>query len=243
MQKTIQGFLTIVMPVYNEEAVIEKVMSDFAPIVEQFSKHEYIIVDDGSTDTTLQVLHRMQDRYSFLSIMRNQENRGHAQSLLKGLQTARGDFIFCCDSDNQFYADDFWMLWSAMEEKRLDIALGYRPLRKDPLHRLFIAWLLRFFIFFTFGMRIRDSASSFRLYTRDALRSVLSVIPVNPFFIFPMMSIAGYKRSLRVQEVSVRHLPRTTGITYIRHWNIISICFQAARELVAFKRKLYSPKS
>ncbi len=237
MHKTIDGFLSIVMPVYNEEAVIEKVICDFSHILEQFSRYEFIVVDDGSTDRTSQLLHKAQERYPFLSIIRNSSNRGHAQSLLTVLTAARGDFIFCCDSDNQFYAEDFWLLWDAMQKKHADAALGYRLNRKDPFHRIIIAMLLRVFIFLVFFINIRDGASSFRLYTRQAITRIIPIISKNPFFIFPLMSIIGYKYPLRVCEVPVRHLPRTTGVTYLRGWNTVSTCFKTAKELLMFKMR------
>jgi len=100
--------LSIVMPVFNEQEVIATVVAEFAGVLEKFRDHEFIIVNDCSTDQTLPILESLQSQYPYMRLASSQKNCGHGPTLARAYRESSGDFIFHADSDRQFFANDFW---------------------------------------------------------------------------------------------------------------------------------------
>ena len=231
--------LSVVMPVHNEEEVIEKVVRNFCDaILSRFKKKEFILVDDRSTDATPLILRRLKSRYSYIRVLTNSSNQGHGPSLMRAYHEAKGEYIFHCDSDNQFIAEDFWLIWRKLKDSKLELVMGYRKQRNDPIYRILMSNALRLFNFVLFGFSCRDINAPFKLYTHSSLKKVLFVVPRNAFVPTILMVVAAHAYSIRIGEVAIRHLPRLTGKSFIRNWRTITFCIKAAIELIQFKRQL-----
>lgn len=238
----IQASLSIVMPVYNEQGSIEKVVNDFASILTHFNRPEFVIVDDASKDSTLQILHSLQKRHPFLRVISQVKNSGHGPALMRAFREASGDFIFHCDSDNQFYAGDFWLLWNKMRSENCDLVLGHRRERHDPFARLVLTRIVRFFILLWSRIWMPDSNCPFRLYRRSALDIILDSIPDQPLIPSILMAVAAYRFRMQVRWLPVRHLPRLTDHSFIRSWKIFTLCFPAVKEIFNFEHRLRNAK-
>jgi len=230
--------LSIVMPVYNEQDVIGKVVEDFCKVLEKFSKPEFVVVNDCSTDNTPEILKSLEKKYPYLRIITNEANSGHGPSLVRAYKESTGEYIFHCDSDNQFYAEDFWLVWNKMRESGDDAVIGRRHKRQDARHRLFITKMLRVLLAVLVGGDIRDANSPFKLHKRGALEKIMGLVPKNAFVPSILMAIAARKLKMKVEYVNVRHLPRLTGSTFIKSWKIIKICLRSAKEILAFRTAL-----
>lgn len=229
--------LSIVMPVYNEEAIIEKVVRDFSEIVlKKFEYPEFIIINDCSTDTTLAILENLQKEYHFIKVKTNEKNLGHGPSLKKAYEEARGEYIFHCDSDNQFLAEDFWLLWEKLKKHNLGLVMGLRKKRYDPLHRRIISKILRLFILMFFRISCHDINAPFKLYSRKTLNRILPLLPRHALVPTILMVLAAYKHNIPLAEVDVSHRFRATGKTFIRSWNILIFGSKVLREIIRFKK-------
>src|SRR5688572_14848528 len=94
--------LSIVMPAYNEEAVIEDVLRGFREeILDRLDSAEMVIVDDASTDETPRILERIAAATPALRVRRATVNKGHGGALLEAIEHASGKWIFQVDSDGQ----------------------------------------------------------------------------------------------------------------------------------------------
>ena len=214
-------------------------MLDFCTkVLDRFEKKEFVIVNDCSKDNTLQVLEKLSKEISYLKILNNEINSGHGKSLRRAYENAQGELIFHCDSDNQFIAGDFWKLYDVLKQKKLEIAIGYRKERYDALHRLAITRVLRLMGFLFFGVKVRDSNSPFKLYTRAALDKLLKIVPSDIFAPSLTMNIAAKKIGIAMEEIPVNHLPRKTGKVSIIRWKLIKVCCQCVKELLQFRRIL-----
>lgn len=231
--------ISIVMPVYNEEDVIEKVVRNFCDaVLSRFKNKEFILVNDCSTDATLSVLECLRHEYPYIRTLTNLSNQGHGPSLMRAYHEAKGEYVFHCDSDNQFIAEDFWPIWRKLKENKLELVMGYRKQRKDPMYRKSMAYALRVFNIIFFGVSCRDTNAPFKLYTRASLKRVLSIVPRDAFVPTILMVLAAHAYSMRIGEVSIRHLPRLTGKSFIRNWRAIVFCWKSAKELIQFKKRL-----
>lgn len=236
--------LSVVMPVYNEEDVIEKVVRNFCDaVLSRFEKREFILVNDHSIDTTLSILERLKHEYPYIRVLTSSSNQGHGPSLMRAYYEAKGEYIFHCDSDNQFMAEDFWPLWQMLKDHELELVMGYRKQRNDPMYRKSMSYALRVFNIVFFGVSCRDINAPFKLYTRPALKKVLTIVPRNAFVPTILIVLAVHAYGMSIGEVGIRHLPRLTGKSFIRNWRTIPFCWKAAKELIRFMRRLRNIRS
>jgi len=218
--------------------VIERVVRDFCVVLEHFERREFIIVDDCSTDKTPAILRSLQDEYPYIRIIRMDRNYGYGPPVVRAFKEATGEYVWHCDSDNQFVAEDFWNLWDSLKREGLDVALGYRAKRNDEPHRLVLTFILRHFLSLAYRLHIRDSNSPFNLHARSALSRILPVIPHDAYMPSILMASSAVLFRLRVGQIPVRHLPRLTGRAWVRGLQIFLICMRTAKEVIMFLKKL-----
>jgi glycosyltransferase involved in cell wall biosynthesis len=229
-------FLSIVMPVFNEEGVVEKTIREFhGKVLLNFEKWELIVVDDCSTDATPQILERLKNEIG-ISVLRNERNMGHGPSLVKAYRHASGDLVFHTDSDYQIEAQEFYKLFGRIVEN--DLVIGRRVKRSDPLHRLILTSLVRILIFLFFRVAVYDSNSPFRIARRGLLDKFLGLISDDFSVPSIAMCIFAKRNNYRVEEVEVSHQPRLTGRVALIKFRLIVFCVRSMMQLLStrFKR-------
>ena len=223
--------LIIVMPVYNEEQIIKKVVSDWLKIAKKYNG-KLLIINDGSMDKTKKIINQIKN-INLIKI--NQKNEGHGKTLVNGYKYAvkkNFSYIFQVDSDNQFSSSDFIKLWK--KKDLYDFQVGYRIKRYDPNTRLLITRVLRIIILLLFQVIIKDSNSPFRLINKFALNKFMkeghtkTVVP-NIF-----LSIFCYKK-FKCRTVNVSHLERLTGVVWIMKFKLLKFCMTSFYELIKFR--------
>jgi dolichol-phosphate mannosyltransferase len=210
--------LSIVMPVYNEAAVIADVVTSWLHEVERLGiDYELLAYDDGSRDDSGRVLERIGMQHAGLVVTRK-TNSGHGPTILRGYREARGEWVFQVDSDDEMGAEHFAGLWNLRDE--FDLLIGRRHHRDSPPARRLITALSRATVWVLFGRAVTDVNAPYRLMRRSSLTAILDMIPVETFA--PNMIISGLaaRRGLRVREVLVPHRGRRTGAVSIVKWRL-----------------------
>ena len=124
--------LFIIMPAYNEEAVIREVVDAWYAIVEEHhgdGDSRLVVINDGSTDRTQEILDDMQEARPLLHVI-NKANGGHGDALLTGYRCAvenHADYVFQTDSDGQTCPEEFEAFWRRREH--FDLIIGNRKQR------------------------------------------------------------------------------------------------------------------
>lgn len=230
--------LSIVMPAYNEEEIIEGSVSEWhAEVIGKIPGSEIIVVDDCSKDATGRILDELALRLPGLRVVRPPRNAGHGQALRLGFQHATGEYVFQTDSDRQFLPAEFWNLWNQKEQ--YDFVFGVRRSRADGAFRMLITAGMRFLNFLLWGCWIADANCPFKLMRRDSLRKLLAQIPRDTFIPMVMVSILAYKMGFRVHESKVTHLPRTGGQQSLKgmlKW--LRVCSQCGMQLLRLRISL-----
>src|SRR5262245_3272546 len=122
-------FLTVIVPVFNEEQRVEIAVPRLFQYLEQeFGKWEVLYMDDGSTDNTYQLLSRIQQEHPGLRVIRSKKNLGKGNAIRLGLQEAKGDFVMFSDADFSTPIEETGKLLDALL-KNHDIAIGSRGLK------------------------------------------------------------------------------------------------------------------
>lgn len=234
--------LSIVMPAYNEEDCIEKVVESWTDFLKKKfpnDKTTLIVINDGSKDSTGEILNKLSATNSRLTVI-NQKNGGHGNAVVNGYKKAvelESQHIFQTDSDDQFVTDDFDKLWSKRKESKF--ILGYREIRHDATVRLFITKVLRGTISTIYGTFILDSNIPFRLIEGNFLKKLLQQLPdPEPFAPNIFLAVMAKKSGQKLFDIPITHKDRETGTVSIVKWNLWKVCIRSFKELLNFRIEL-----
>jgi len=200
--------VSFVLPAYNEEENIDKAIDDTATIAERHcSRFEIIVVDDGSSDRTAELVRDSARRHPEVRLVQHQTNLGYGQALRSGFADARLDFVFYTDADNQFDMNELPLLlaWT----HHADVVAGFRRARQDPFVRRANAWAWNRLVRALFYVPVRDIDCAFKLYRRDPLAAI--EVESRGAMIDTEIMVKLARRGSAIVEVGVTHLPRTAG--------------------------------
>ncbi|MBI2519348.1 MAG: glycosyltransferase family 2 protein [Bdellovibrio sp.] len=235
--------LSVVIPVYNEQSAIEKILQDWVTeLCNTKISFQLILINDGSTDNSLLNINNWMAKHPEASVqVISQPNQGHGASILNGYQLAlahMSPWIFQCDSDDQIEAKNFSKLWS--KTANFDFILGQRLDRHDPIVRLVMSKIMRLWVFLLYGLIIPDPNCPFRLFKRDFLQDALTKIPPNPFAPNIHLSIEAFKYArngiLKCKTVPIIHQSRQTGVPSLKGiLKLATISLRVIRELITHR--------
>ena len=223
--------LYIVIPAYNEEANIAKVIKDWYPIVEKIGNgSKLVIIDDGSKDSTYRIMQEQAGQREALEAV-TKPNGGHGATILYGYHyaiTADADYIFQTDSDGQTLPDEFWPFWEKRNE--YDMVIGHRKGRQDGLSRVLVTKTLKYVLRLCFHVNITDANTPFRLMKTSTLKKQIELIPENFNLSNVILSVLYAKKKLSVKYIPVTFRPRQGGVNSINMKKIIQIGKQAWKD-------------
>ena len=200
--------LSVVVPCFNEEGNIARVVRQAAEVGRGLaSELEIIVVDDGSTDDTAGVLRGLRDRIEELTIVRHPRNRGYGAAVRSGLQHASKEHVFLTDGDGQF---DLGELPRAVQLLRNhDVVAGYRMNRRDGWWRRLWGRSWTALVNRAFDLRVRDVNCAFKLLPQSLLRA--ADLRSEGALISAEILFEARRRDLSLGECPVSHYPRPSG--------------------------------
>ncbi|MHC4470362.1 MAG: glycosyltransferase family 2 protein [Planctomycetota bacterium] len=227
--------VSVVMPVYNEGAVIQEVIRDWLAVSDELGGAlRLILINDGSRDDTRE---RIDACRHPLVRARHRENAGHGPSILEGYRTAcrETDWVFQVDSDNEISADQFPRLWEARDG--LDGIFGYRANRTQTPVR-FLVSLVGVIIVRAGGSKpVRDPNCPFRLLRAPLLARCLETIPPDTFAPNIMISYF-FMRHYRIENLPCYLRPRQHGKATLNDFNILPKAARSFLETLNFVARL-----
>ena len=203
------SFLSLVVPVYNEEArLMAPVDSVIAFLEKNFRQWEIIYSDDGSTDSTASLVRTLQQTYKAVRLVGSEKNRGKGSAVRLGRAAALGDLILFSDADFSSPIEECLKLVSAIENG-YDLAIGSRGL-DDSQIEVRQPWL-RESMGKTFNLILRtllpipfyDTQCGFKMFRREAAKVILPRLQVNRFAFDVEMLVIAQQHGLRIAEVPV----------------------------------------
>lgn len=198
--------LSVVIPLYNEEASIPQLYRELAAELEEIGvPAELIFVDDGSTDRSFERLREIQKTDPRVRVIRFRRNFGKSAALSAGFAYTTGDVIVTLDADLQDTPGEMHKLLEKLGEG-YDLVSGWKKVRRDPISKRWPSKLFNWVTARLTGVPLHDMNCGFKAYRSD----VVSEIKVYGEMHRYIPVLASY-RGFRVGEVPVEHRPRVHG--------------------------------
>jgi glycosyltransferase involved in cell wall biosynthesis len=225
--------LSLILPAYNEEAVIAAAIREAVDALPRFAlRYEILVIDDGSHDKTFAIAQAEAVRHRHVRVLRHDGNRGYGAALRTGFEAATLPLIAFTDADCQFDLKDLARMAELTDE--FPIVAGYRVKRQDAWNRLVYSWGYNQLIRLLLGTRVRDCDCALKIFRCDVLRHLLP--ESRGFFVNAEMLARAMTRGVPIAEVGVRHRPRGAGVSKVSLWDVPKVL----RTLIPFWWRLRS---
>ncbi len=203
-------FLSIVVPLYNEEENVEPLYDNIHRALENSEfAWELICVDDGSTDNTIPNLKTSSEKYgAHTRYIALQRNFGQTAAMQAGIDFASGDIIVTLDGDLQNDPVDILPMVRRLIEEDLDLLVGWRKQRKDEGLRMFLSRMANRLISKVTSVHLHDYGCSLKVYRSEIIKDVRLYGEMHRFI--PVW-MALQTSPARIREQVVTHHPRQFG--------------------------------
>ena len=223
--------LSALMPAYNEQEVLPVAMEEAVSALGDIcDRWELLIVDDGSTDQTAEILANWERRVPQVRVVTQEQNSGYSQALIRGFSECRFEAIFYTDADAQFDLHDIVDLYP--ELAKVDMVTGYRVGRQDRWIRFVTSGVYNRLQGWLLGLRVKDVNCAFKLFRRSFFDQVR--LSSDGFLIDAELYARARAAGLSWAQVGVQHRPRELGKTTVKS----STVTETLRELWALKKQL-----
>jgi len=199
--------ISAVVPVFNEEESLPHFFKELLKYLPRLDKdYEIVFIDDGSTDSSLEILKDFEKRNKNVKVFGFRRNQGKAEALTLGFEKAKGDYIVTLDADLQDKPEEISKLFNKVKEGEFDVVSAWRKDRQDSFLRTFPSRVFNLLVIFFNGLKLHDYNSGLKVYTKEAAKS-LHLYGGMHRFIPILADMNGFK----VGEAPVKHSPRMYG--------------------------------
>ena len=200
---------SIVIPAYNESARIPATLQSVVDCIRQRGwSAEVVVVNDGSSDSTAEVVRAFAAANPEVRLLENPGNRGKGYSVRSGMLQAHGEVVLFSDADLSAPIEEADGLFNAIAAGA-DIAIGSRWLEtkrqtiRQPFYRQFFGRCFNGVTRFVMGLKFADTQCGFKAFTRAAAQTVFQLQTIERWGFDPEILFIALKRGYRIQEVAV----------------------------------------
>ncbi|MDP2946982.1 MAG: glycosyltransferase family 2 protein [Nanoarchaeota archaeon] len=201
--------LSIIIPVYNEKKTILEILKKIEQVnLNDFSfGKEIIIVDDGSTDGTTDILKKTEKKYK---VIYQYKNLGKGTAIRAALKEVSGDYVIIQDADLEYDPLDYKKLLECALKNNAKVVYGSRRMGSEKkfshwyyyLGGLFLNWVTNIIC----GTNITDESTCYKFFKTDFLKSI--PLESERFEFCPEVTVKIAKRGVKIYEVPIKYFPR-----------------------------------
>lgn len=203
--------LSIIIPVYNEEKTLGKIISAIEQVELPLEK-ELIFIDDNSTDKSREILANYRNRYKVILLDKNQ---GKGAAVKRGFAEASGDIVLIQDADLEYNPQDYMVLIKPIIDGEVDVVYGSRFLNPDQKNQIvyrrgyLFSRFLNWFSNILSGVWLSDMYTCYKVFSGDAIRQIHPRLRSKKFGIDPELTAWAGKIKFKVVEVPISYKGRT----------------------------------
>lgn len=199
-------YLSIIIPIYNEEKSIKKLVEEIEWVFKKNKlEGEIIIVNDGSTDKSAEIVNSLSNKKPNIKVFHHRINLGKSKALETGFNNSKGNIFFMIDSDLQHTSKDIPKFVKKINEG-YDIVNGWRKNRKDGFFKKLSSKTFNRLSCKLFNLNIHDLNCGYKAIRKEVLDEIKLKKDFHRYLI-PIAISKGFK----VSEVEVEHFPRPYG--------------------------------
>ncbi len=202
--------LSIIIPVYNEAATVGDLIRAVLGVDLEGIDREIIVVDDGSTDESSEVLEALQgEAPDVIKVFRHRENRGKGAAVRTALEHVTGEVVITQDADLEYDPREYPRLLAPFETPSVQAVYGSRNLRRNPRSSWSFYWggrLVSWVANLLYGSNLTDEATGYKLIRTDLLRSL--DLQSEGFEFCPEVTSKLLRREVDIHEVPISYEPR-----------------------------------
>lgn len=200
--------LSIIIPVYNEKATVEKLVSRVKKANIGSVKKEIILVDDFSTDGTKEILRGIKG----IKVLFRMENGGKGSALKIGIAKSSGDIIIVQDADLEYSPDEYSELIKPIVGGKTKVVYGSRLLNKKNLRGKLLFYLggriVTFFTNLLYGAKLTDEPTCYKVFHKS-LKPILLGAEGKHFEWEPEVTAKLIRKGYKIYEIPISYNPRT----------------------------------
>ncbi|MBR6672618.1 MAG: glycosyltransferase family 2 protein [Alistipes sp.] len=202
--------ISVVVPLYNEQESLSELVEWIDRVArENTLSYEVIMVDDGSSDDSWQVVEQLNDKYPAIKGIRFARNYGKSAALYCGFAEAEGEVVFTMDADLQDSPDEIPEMRRMILEEGYDLVSGWKKKRYDPAGKRFPSKFFNWTARVVSGIKLHDFNCGLKAYRRKVIKSI-EVYGEMHRYIPILAKHAGFKR---IGEKVVQHQERKYGVS------------------------------
>jgi glycosyltransferase involved in cell wall biosynthesis len=238
--------LSIVIPVYNEEKTLKKLVEKVLKVsFPKDLKTEIILVNDGSKDNSAQIIEALSKRYSNVKVSHNIRNSGKTQTVKNGLNLTTGDIVVIQDADLEYNPQELLDLLKLRVEKSLDVVYGNRFGKKNKvvywqnyIGNIGLSFISNIFTFPRIKVYIPDMEVCYKMMPGDVARELgATITSTSKFGLEPEITakLSKYRKNgkhLKFGIVPISYYPRT--IAEGKKMSAISDGLKALKEIIQY---------
>ena len=199
-------FISIIIPIYNENDILEKNILNIFNYFQNKSDFEIIVIDDGSTDNSIKTLNSL--KLNNLIILRNNQNMGKGYSIIKGVLESKGDLILQTDADLSAPIMEFEKLFIKYKNG-FDFVIGSRSKAnskvntKQNFFRIILGKLFNILTYLILNLNYNDTQCGFKIYNSIKLKNVIKSCKVKKFCIDVEILYLAKLKKYKVMEEGI----------------------------------------
>jgi dolichol-phosphate mannosyltransferase len=201
--------LSIIIPVYNEKNNIKAILGKVKKVRLSGVTKEIVVVDDGSTDGTREILRKIKDKS--IRIFYHKKNMGKGYAIRTALSHTTGDIVLVQDADLEYDPSDYPALIKPIIEKKARVVYGSRLLGKKARYVKFAYYAggksLTIITNMLYGLRITDEPCGYKVFSSDVIKSIR--LKCKRFEFCPEVTAKISKKGIKIYEVPSSYNPRS----------------------------------
>jgi glycosyltransferase involved in cell wall biosynthesis len=199
--------ISVVIPAYNEEDSLSELLEQVSAVIHSLNKkYELIVVDDGSSDGTMEKLKSLKHKYPSLRVISFRKNYGKSAALAVAFKVTQGSYVITMDADLQDDPNEIPNLISKLGD--FDLVSGWKRKRFDPISKKVPSKFFNFVTSRLTGIPIHDFNCGLKAYKQEVVNDLMVYAELHRF-----LPVLAHWKGFKVGETVVKHHPRKYGTT------------------------------